>query len=272
MKRILSALVLSTALIVPAVAQESNGTITIPITEYEKLKKATEVKKDKQYWNMTYEQILDFVGHDESKAWKLYEYWVLRQLYMNGTIGSNVNEAIKNIGVLNEIDSTKPITIVFDSPGGYVYNGLMLYNAMMSSKAPIHTVCDTITASMAAVLFAAGDHRVAKAGCHFMIHELGSSGNISGKTTDFLTFTEFAIDLENILLRILSENSGLSMSEIRTLGEYETFYDAEEIARLGFADVVDARKPRQLGDTRDIPEDLLPANRIKKNIVDKMTR
>ena len=255
-----------------AYSQQDGGTITIPLKEYERLKSLEEVKKEKRYWEMSYQQILSEI-RDEKRAWELYRFWNLRFIDFFGTVDySSVNETIRKINILNEVQPGKSITIVFNSPGGYVYNGLMLYNVMKNSPSPINTVCDTMTASMAAVLFAAGVERTARPGCHFMIHELGGGLQMQGQTTDFLKVAEYAIDLESILFRILSEETGLSMKEIRKLGEYETFYDAYEIVRLGFADKVDPQvTPRFDSDSRDIPEELLPANRIKKNIEDKMT-
>lgn len=254
----------------PALAQESNGNITIPIKEYEKLKSATEAKKDKQYWNMTFEQILDEENGDVEDAWELYRYYVLRELDVDGPITS-VSDVISDMNVLSEIDSEKPVTLVITSPGGSVYSGFELYNAMMTLDAPVNTVCDGMAASMAAVLLVAGDHRTATPACHWMIHEVGGGVRMQGQTTDFIKLADYITHMENILLEIVSENTGLSMSDVRKLGEYETFYNSEEILRLGVVDEVISDKPRDVPrGSRALPEDLLPINRMKKNLSDKL--
>jgi hypothetical protein len=55
------------------------------------------------------------------------------------------------------------------------------------------------------------------------------------------------------------------VADLRKLGKHETFYNAGEILRLGLVDeVVDFGVHG--AETRTIPEDLLPANRMKSVI------
>ena len=257
--------------VTPALAQSTDGTITISVREYKKMVEAIEADDKDKYWLMTYEQILEKERGNSKRAWELYEYWVLRTIYLRGTVNSSsVSTLIKDINILNEVSTFDPITIAIASGGGSVYDGLELYNAMLASRAPVNTRCDGMAASMAAVLLAVGDVRYASPACHFMIHEI--AGNLpGGKSTDFLKWAEFAIDLEAMLFTILSENSGISMSDLRKMSIYEMFYDSEETLALGFIDEVLGSKPRTLADgSRVVPDELWPTNRIKRNLVDKV--
>lgn len=271
-------LALALAFVVPtvlAVAAEtpSTGTITIPIKEYEQLNKSIEADKDKQYWNMTFEQILKKENNNYSNAWGMYEFWNLRVVRLNDQVTENsVDVIIRQISTLNEIDATKPITMVIDSPGGAVFAGFNLINAMNSSSAPVNTVCDGWAMSMAAVAFANGANRVANSGCVFMIHEVGS-GAPGGQTTDHIKFAETIINVENILAKILSDNSGLSLKDVRTAWEYETFYNAEETVLLGFADEVGSRSKREsVAGSRTIPDFLLPVNKMRESFNERLTK
>lgn len=245
------------------------STITISLSEYEKLKDQVEGAEKKQYWRMTFEQILEKEGGQEIRALEKYDYWVRRHVYLRGDVnGSSAKDIASKIDVLNQVGDA-PITLYITSPGGGVYEGLTLYNAMMASAAPVNTVCDSMAASMAAVLFSAGRQRTAMPDCHWMIHEVGTGGGPGGQTVEHMKFADRIVDVENMLVDILADNSGLTAKEVRQLMEYETFYDSDEIYRLGFADEV---LPGSIvRAARDIPEDLLPKNRMAKNLMDRVS-
>ena len=258
----------------PAAAQtETSGTITIPIKEYEALKKSVEADKEDQFWNMTFEQILDKENNNYARAWEKYEFWTLRHVRLDGPVNDNsVSVLTAKIVTLNEIDSEAPITMYIDSPGGGVLSGLNLINAMNSSKAPINTVCDGWAMSMAAVILSNGVYREANQGCIFMIHEV-AVGSPGGKSTEHLKWTSSVVDVENILAGILSENSGLSVKDVRIAWGYETFYNAFETVELGFADVVTAisKSTKKVG-SRSLPIHLLPENKMRETFEERLTR
>ena len=270
--------VATTALLIAAGAafaneDSGNGKITIDLSEYERLKKASEAGEDDQFWNMTFQQILVKKKGDRAKAWEVYEYYVLRRVYLNtGVDDSAVRKLIEDFRVLGEIDASKPITIVIDSPGGSVFAGFNLYNAMMSAKTPFTTICDGMAASMAAVILAVGDHRIANDGCVFLIHEM-AGGSPGGQTTDMIKTADWYMTIENVLTQILSENSGLSWTDVRRVWEYETFFNAEETLALGFVDEVVSDKPRELVEgSRGVPESLLPREHVTRNIRERLAR
>lgn len=243
----------------------TTGEITIPYKDYLQMKEAVEAKEKNRYWDMTYQQILEKKGGDQDQAWKIYDYWVLRNLYVNGTITS-AWDTIADIHILNEIDPSLPITININSGGGSIFGALNLYNAMMSSPSPIYTVCDSIALSAAAVLFAAGDVRVAEPGCSWMIHEVAVGAN-DGQTTQHIKWAETVIDVERMLVDILSDHTGLSVQDVHAISEFESFYSGEELLELGVADML---RTSPVVDRRELPDHLLPKNRMKKNFEDKL--
>jgi ATP-dependent Clp protease protease subunit len=156
-----------------------------------------------------------------------------------------------------------------DSPGGGVFAGFNLINGMNNSIAPINTVCDGWAMSMAAVVVSNGVEREANKGCVFMIHEVGTGGS-SGQTTDHIKWAESIVNVENILATILSENSGLSVKDVRTVWQYETFYNAHETLALGFVDAVTSM-PKTIRTSRSIPENLLPLNKMRDTLNERLT-
>ena len=256
--------------VAPAVAVESIGTVTIPYKEYEALKQATEAVKEDQYWNMTFLQILDKDNNNYKVAWDKYEFWSLRRIYLDSAVsGGSAEAVIEKIETLNLIDA-RPITLVVNSPGGSVFDGFEILNAMNNSTAQINTVCDGWAMSMAAVIFANGSHRMMNQGCIFMIHEV-ATGAPGGQTTTHIKFAETVINVENVLAEILSENSGLSVKDVRRVWEYETFYNAYETVALGFADKVIGTTKRSAAE-HTIPDILLPLNKMRRTYEERLTK
>jgi len=249
---------------------KTEGAITITVQEYERLKELEEGDKRKQYWKMSFEQILEKENNNYAAAWDKYDFWVLRNIELAGTVDdSSVRRLIGEISTLNQISKTEPITLTINSGGGGVLSGLSLVNAMELSTAPVNTVCDGFAFSMAAVTFIAGSVRTANEGCLFMIHEV-AVGAGGGQTREHVKWTETVIDVEALLVDIMSRRTGLDYAELQTLMEYESFWTAEEMVRLGFADV--SIHPIHLAPERDIPEDLLPLTRMRENYNQKLQK
>jgi ATP-dependent Clp protease protease subunit len=70
---------------------------------------------------------------------------------------------------LNEEDPKAPIRLIIDSPGGDVGSGMVLYDIIRMSKAPVITIAQNC-ASMATVLMAAGSERMMFPHSRVMLH------------------------------------------------------------------------------------------------------
>ena len=65
-----------------------------------------------------------------------------RKVFIEGEITpESACEFIKKIMILNEEDSNKPIDVLINSPGGEINSGLMMYDVIQTSKAPIRMFC-----------------------------------------------------------------------------------------------------------------------------------
>ena len=61
-----------------------------------------------------------------------------RKVFIEGEITPEAAcEFIKKIMVLNEEDSSKPIDVLINSPGGEINSGMVMYDVIQASKAPI---------------------------------------------------------------------------------------------------------------------------------------
>src|ERR1051325_4927875 len=85
---------------------------------------------------------------------------------------------------LESQDPDKDISLYINSPGGQVYAGLAIYDAMQFVKPDVATICYGIGMSMGALLLAGGapGKRMALPNSRILIHQ--PSGGFQGPSTD----------------------------------------------------------------------------------------
>ncbi|MCB0612449.1 MAG: ATP-dependent Clp protease proteolytic subunit [Phaeodactylibacter sp.] len=95
-------------------------------------------------------------------------------------LGTGVNDQVANLIVaqllyLDSQNSTQPINMYINSPGGSVYAGMAIYDAMQMVKAPVYTTAVGVTASMGTVLLSSGEkgHRYALPHATIHMHPAG---------------------------------------------------------------------------------------------------
>jgi ATP-dependent Clp protease protease subunit len=92
-------------------------------------------------------------------------------------LGTPVTEDIANLIVaqlihLESEDPDKDVSIYVNSPGGSVYAGLAIYDAMQFIKPDVSTICVGVAMSMGALLLAGGapEKRMALPNSKILIH------------------------------------------------------------------------------------------------------
>jgi ATP-dependent Clp endopeptidase proteolytic subunit ClpP len=133
-----------------------------------------------------------------------------------------------------------PLTIVFNSPGGAVHDGLALFDFLRHLRTGGHhltTIALGRAASMGAVLLQAGDRRVIGGNAFLMLHEV--SNGMGGKVSELEESVELSKRLQKRLLAILAERSTLAVAQIqRRWTRRDWWLDAEETVAYGFADAL----------------------------------
>lgn len=97
---------------------------------------------------------------------------------------SSVKDIVTGILAVNKHDNEKkgkdsnyvpePITLVVNSFGGTVYDGLSLVGVIDASDTPVHTYCYGKAMSMGFIIFASGHKRFASALATFMYHQIST--------------------------------------------------------------------------------------------------
>ena len=135
-------------------------------------------------------------------------------------------------------DPDKDIQFYINSPGGSVTAGLAIYDTMQYIKADVSTICIGLAASMGAFLLSSGakGKRIALPNAEIMIHQ--PSGGFRGQATDIQIHAENILKIKDRLNKILAENTGKSVDEIRDASERDNFMTAEEAKDFGLIDSV----------------------------------
>lgn len=138
----------------------------------------------------------------------------------------------------------KEIRIIINSPGGECFAGAAIYNALLQYQGRKTVRVDGVAASMASVIAMVGDDIQMSPGSTMMVHRpsVMAWGDIKklGKAIKMLEA------LEETMIPIYEERTGLSRDEVFALLDEETWMSPEKAVELGFADsVVVVEKPEQ---------------------------
>lgn len=124
-----------------------------------------------------------------------------RRLFITGEINADsAMDFFKQIMLLNLEDDGTPISVFINSPGGEIDNGLLIYDAIVGSKAPVRTFCSGCAYSMGAVLFTCGKERYMFPHSKLMLHEPLLGGKIGGNASSIKSISE---SLFSVVRRIL---------------------------------------------------------------------
>ena len=159
-------------------------------------------------------------------------------------LGSEVNDGIANSLVaqmlyLDSDDSSKPIYLYINSPGGSVTAGLAIYDTIQYIKSDVVTICVGLAASMGAFLLAAGTKgkRVALPHSRIMIHQpLG--GTAQRQASDIEIEAREILRMKDQLNKQLADMSGQTIEKITKDTDRDYFLSADDAKAYGLIDRV----------------------------------
>jgi ATP-dependent Clp protease protease subunit len=160
--------------------------------------------------------------------------------FYSGVDADSVAQCMAELGTWSRRDPGCAITLIFNSAGGSVLDGLALYDYIRRLRSLGHHVTTLAlgrAASMGAVLLQAGDTRIIGENAFLLVHEVSHLS--VGKVSELEDSVEFTRRLQKRILSILASRSTLTEREIqRRWMRKEWWLDAEEAVGVGLADSV----------------------------------
>jgi ATP-dependent Clp protease protease subunit len=199
-----------------------------------------------KYENNIIPMVIDSGAHGE-RAYDIYSLLLKERIVF---LGTQINDAVANVIVaqllyLNSLNQTQPINLYINSPGGSVYAGLAIYDAMQMIKAPVSTVAVGVSASMGTALLASGRKGKRYALPHATIHMHPTGGGAQGYTEDVRIAVREQERLQTQLFHLMGKHTGHSWKEIEDFFLRDKYLNAVEAKAFGLIDEV-------LGDVNDI--------------------
>ena len=167
-----------------------------------------------------------------------------RIVFLNGPVDDiSANVIIAQMLYLESENTSKPINLYINSPGGLISAGMGIYDTMQYIKPAVDTMCCGQAASMGSFLLAAGEkgNRFALPHSRIMIHQ--PLGGASGQATDIEIHAREIIRLREELNGLLSELTGQPLDTINNDTDRDNFMTAKEAKAYGLIDqIVDKRE------------------------------
>ncbi|HAL0739614.1 TPA: Clp protease ClpP, partial [Escherichia coli] len=170
---------------------------------------------------------------------------------------------------INACGNVSEIHLSIHSPGGDIFEGLAIYNALKNHPAKKIVHIEGMAASMASFIAMCGDHIVMPENAMMMIH--APRGVTAGVSGDVRRFADLMDKMGDTMAETYAGRTGKSKQEITAMMEAETWMDGSECKANGFADEVIpaitamARiESKRIGDFSNMPENI-------KNMISQKT-
>lgn len=162
------------------------------------------------------------------------------EIFLYGSIGESFFEesidAKSVIDLLSEAGEMTDIKVRINSPGGSVWDGFSIYNALKSHRGKVSVQVDGLAASIASVIAMAADpgKLTMGEGAMMMIHDPWQL--VMGDANDLRRAADVLDKVGDGLVKAYMDRTGLPEADIRQLMADETYFTVAEAIELGLVD------------------------------------
>lgn len=161
---------------------------------------------------------------------------------INGFYGLDASTVVKAI----HENKDKDIIMYINSPGGSVFDGLSIYNAMQDHEGNITVKVTGIAASIASIIALGGSNKPEmKTGTRYMIHN--ASVFAGGDHRALRVTADLVESITGDLIKIYENATGMDSKTISDYMDDETFFSAEDAVAKGFATMTVKDEPQNTG-------------------------
>jgi ATP-dependent Clp protease protease subunit len=156
-----------------------------------------------------------------------------RQILLSGEINKELAEKIVRDLLMMEADSSEPIRMYIDSPGGDVEAGFAIFDMIRFINAPVTLIGMGLVASAAALILLAvpKERRLALPNSQYLIHQPMSG--IKGVATDIEIHAQELAKTRAKLNKIISEETGKDLEQVTKDTDRDYWLNAEEAVSYG---------------------------------------
>lgn len=140
-------------------------------------------------------------------------------IILRGKIEDDLALYSEMIFLLSNVTENDTVNIFITSPGGSVFTGIAICNAIRASKAQVNTIIAGLVASIAAVIWFAGKERYALPYSLLMVHgsshfDGGKSAVVVERAQQYVRFSQM-INSSAVQYGIITEEEFLKITEDR---------------------------------------------------------
>lgn len=154
-------------------------------------------------------------------------------IYIYDEIGYWGTTAADFVARLAEVDS-RTIELHINSPGGDVFEGVAIYNALRDHSAEVNVIVDALAASAASLIAMAGDTITMNRNSEMMIHD--AWGVCVGNAEDMATMATLLGKASDNIASVYAARAGGTLSEWRDAMREESWFSSDEAVTAGLAD------------------------------------
>lgn len=148
-----------------------------------------------------------------------------------GYWGVTATDVVDQLAGMRNVSS---LTVHVNSPGGDVFDGVAIYNALADHSAAVNVIVDGLAASAASFIAMAGDTVTMNRSSQMMIHD--ASGLCIGNATDMAAMQAMLDRTSDTIAAMYAARAGGNTASWRDLMRAETWYSAAEAVTAGLAD------------------------------------
>jgi ATP-dependent Clp protease protease subunit len=180
------------------------------------------------------------------RVYDIYSMLLKERIVFLGTpiFDQVANSIIAQLLHLEREDPDRDISMYINSPGGEVHAGLAIMDAMKLNHCDLATYCVGICASMATVLLSSGTPGKRYAMPSSTVHMHQVLGGAQGQAADIEIEAREAIRLNELLRRILAQNTGQSEERIKQDADRNYYMTAQAAREYGMIDEILQVSPR----------------------------
>jgi len=179
-------------------------------------------------------------GPRGERAYDIYSLLLKeRVVYLGQAVDSNIaNSVVAQLLWLDREDPDRDVSMYIQSPGGEIYAGLAIIDAMELIRADVSTIAVGFTASMGTAILAAGATGKRFALPSATVHMHQALGGAQGQASDVAIQAAELKRLNDRLREFLAARTGRPVEEVARDFDRDRFMDADEALEYGLVDAV----------------------------------